>query len=908
MKRIFLITIFSFCFLGCLGMARIAKQPKEVTIVISPNAHSRIGYGVKQLQKAIEQSGGKAQLITAKPKGLKTGTIIVGIAKDGEIFKNALKEIEGKQQGFALICKPGNSALIAGVDDSGALYGCLELAERIEANAGKLPEKLEFRDSPTILLRGPCIGMQRPELLYDNVMYHYRYLPETFPWFYDKQLWTTYLNLLAKHRSNTLYLWNGHPFTSMLRLEKYPEAQEVETEQLEKNIELFNWLCNEADKRGIWVVQFFYNIHISHTLARHHGVGYVHGVPTDLTRDYTSYCITEFIKNYPHVGLMTCLGEALKDQYDVEWMTDVIIPAVKAGLKPGQDKPPIIIRNHSTDIEKVLQKTLPLYDNIYTMAKYTCETLASDKFAGGNGQNTQISEWKSRKALAEKFMLIANVHCVCNLEPFRWGSPTFVRNAMQSCEQTGVKGLHLYPLRYWDWPNTADIANPPLQQPERDWIWYATWSRYAWNPYRDAKKEESFWVSQIGNKYGSEQAGKYILDAYEFSGDVMPQVVRRVSAMHWNIQAHTMGQTMEQFICSHPWYSHPEESIALYAKREAAGQKHKGISPVAATETMVKNSEAALKAALAAGPYVKKNKQEYERLVNDMRALLLVARYYKQKTDAAISCMMFLDTTDVADLDRGIAALEKSLEIYRQLAAVTKDAYHDCASHHSPTRLIPFPIKAGLVWSDVINKFEDELAWIKGNARMMRDNIALLKAGVKSYPVVKVTCPDNDVYRVEKGAMVHKGPATKLESISKEFVGLNSIRVSRVAEAKPEYKVDEIDLSANLALEGMPYKAEFTADEPVRVFVGFALRGWSQWFELPKDWEVPKGWTLYAHNTAAIINQKCDVYYREFPAGTSTIRFKHGPFVVLGFTKASTPLLPMAQRYYGPQMFIYPRP
>jgi hypothetical protein len=121
MKRIFLLTIVSFCFLGCLGMARIEKKSKGLTIVISADAHSRIGYGVQHLQKAIQQSGGKVQLITGKTKSLKAGTIIVGIAKDGEIFKNALKEIEGKEQGFALICKPGNSALIAGVDDSGAL-------------------------------------------------------------------------------------------------------------------------------------------------------------------------------------------------------------------------------------------------------------------------------------------------------------------------------------------------------------------------------------------------------------------------------------------------------------------------------------------------------------------------------------------------------------------------------------------------------------------------------------------------------------------------------------------------------------------------------------------------------------------------------------------------------------------
>ena len=190
----------------------------------------------------------------------------------------------------------------------------------------------------------------------------------------------------------------------------------------------------------------------------------------------------------------------------------------------------------------------------------------------------------------------------------------------------------------------------------------------------------------------------------------------------------------------------------------------------------------------------------------------------------------------------------------------------------------------------------------------MRDNIALLKAGVKRYPVVKVSCPDeNDVYRVEKGAMIHTEPSTRdesdnvyrketivstvastpLERVSDDFVGLNSIRVPKHG----------------------PYKAEFTVDEPVRVFVGFALQGWTRWREHYADWSVPKGWKLYAPKAVDIKNHCCDVYYRDFPAGTSTLEFKHGAeIVVLGFTKQEAPLHPMAKRYYDWQMFISPMP
>ena len=79
--------------------------------------------------------------------------------------------------------------------------------------------------------------------------------------------------------------------------------------------------------------------------------------------------------------------------------------------------------------------------------------------------------------------------CSPNLEPFRWGDPDFIRQTESSFVRIGIGGLHLYPLRYWDWPYTADNTMPRLTQMDRDWIWYQAWARYAWNPERDPAKE-----------------------------------------------------------------------------------------------------------------------------------------------------------------------------------------------------------------------------------------------------------------------------------------------------------------------------------------------------------------------------------------------------------------------------------
>ena len=52
-------------------------------------------------------------------------------------------------------------------------------------------------DHPALKLRGPCIGMQKTEITYEDAEYDYPYTPEDFPFFYDKAGWTKYLDMLA---------------------------------------------------------------------------------------------------------------------------------------------------------------------------------------------------------------------------------------------------------------------------------------------------------------------------------------------------------------------------------------------------------------------------------------------------------------------------------------------------------------------------------------------------------------------------------------------------------------------------------------------------------------------------------------------------------------------------------------
>src|SRR5258708_36119597 len=59
-------------------------------------------------------------------------------------------------------------------DDSGLLYGCLELARRVR-ETHRLPEDFQVMDKPAMTLRGTCICMQKTFILPGRIVYEYPY-------------------------------------------------------------------------------------------------------------------------------------------------------------------------------------------------------------------------------------------------------------------------------------------------------------------------------------------------------------------------------------------------------------------------------------------------------------------------------------------------------------------------------------------------------------------------------------------------------------------------------------------------------------------------------------------------------------------------------------------------------------
>lgn len=699
-------------------------KSKKVTIVTLSKHHARISYGVQKLIQALQHAGYSVTEQTYKGAMPSGSAIVIGLLTDAPVKKfAAAANSQPRKEGF-IISDSGlkNKLLIAGADNSGALYGCLELADRINLN-NKLPVNINLHDQPEMVLRGTCIGVQKPALLPGRGTYEYPYTPQNFPWFYDKALWIRYLDSLAHNRMNSLYLWNGHPFASLVRVKEYPYAVEVDDATFKKNEEIYSFLAEEADKRGIWLIQGFYNIIVSKPFAEKNNLKTQdrnrHIVP--VIADYTRKSIAAFVQKYPHVGLLITLGEAMEGagQDDIDWFTQTIIPGVKDGLKAlgRTDEPPIVLRAHDTDAPTVMKYAKPLYHNLYTMAKYNGEALTTYE---PHGPWADLHRTLSNIGTVQ----IENVHILANLEPFRYGSADFIQKCVQAMHTVyGANALHLYPqASYWDWPYTADKTDGKrLLQLERDWIWYKAWSRYAWDSKRERFGEISYWAKQLADKYGCDQVhGEAILRAYEQSGNISPELLRRFGITDGNRQTMTLGMLMSQLVNPEKYglfsllynsESPVGEMMSEYAEKEWKHQPHIGETPVKVIDSVIVQGKKAVEAIDEASLKISKDKAEFARLKNDMYCYNAMANNYAYKAKAALWVLRYKYSDDVADLEKALPELQTSLDYYKQLVKLTENAYLYANSMQTKQRKIPVGGNDAKMktWAELLPVYQKEL-------------------------------------------------------------------------------------------------------------------------------------------------------------------------------------------------------
>ena len=874
----------------CMAIVAIAQK---VNIVTSKQASQREQYAKEYLTEKLTALGYEV----TPNKGMRIS------------LTNASS---GNAEGYT-ISKDKRGITISGNDATGVIYGCVELAERIKM-ARTLEGVQPTTDAPQMVMRGTCIGLQKPVYLPGHGVYEYPYTPENFPWFYDKVEWIKYLDMMVENKMNSLYLWNGHPFASLVKLKDYPFALEVDEETFKKNEEVFSFLTHEADRRGIAIIQMFYNIILSKPFADHYGLKTQdrHRPITPLISDYTRKSIAAFIEKYPNVGLLVCLGEAISGiDDDIKWMTETIIPGIKDGLQASgrTDIPPIVLRSHDTDGPRVLKEALPLYPNIYTMSKYTGESLTTYKPGGPWGET-------HRQLAAAAPVHIDNVHILANLEPWRWSSPAFIQKAIQAMHRVHhSKGLHLYPqASYWDWPYTADrLPNGErLKQLDRDWMWYRAWGRYAWNDNRPYTvdsglaaviSERSYWTHELADYYGIDSvSADHLLTAYDEAGEIAPKLLRRFGITEGNRQTLLLGMTMGQLVNPYKYTIYPGfyescgpegEKLIEWAEKEYKGLPHVGELPLDIVNQCNDHGRRAAEEVWSITSKATRHADELQRVRQDFVCYWLFALAFRYKVLAARQVLDYKWTHRLASLEAALPLLEQSQRWWRELSIATDKTYLYANSMQTAQRRIPIGGDGGHMktWTELGKVYQEELDAFKENIEKLKHPVAQTDVKILSAkPATDVQIlsagtplPSRggagggvcNLVSLQKGAILFENrPDTPVDSLAPELVGLQALVLNR-------------DTTRIVGTS-----ITYDSPQPVKLLIGLFKDDDSKFAKAPKL-EIDATGNEYGQaepvltNAISIVQMpKVNIHQYSLPAGRNTIRLPKGILMVAGFTQS----------------------
>lgn len=872
-----------------------SSNAEKIHISSFPDASNRVQFGVEILSKSLNEHGYSVENKPAKNFSKNQKTIIIFEQKDKSTAK-LLKKLnvniphQLNKEGFNIQTK-GNTTIICGADGNGAIYGCRELIDRL-SDGKKLDLPANMTDAPEMVLRGTAIGVQKPYYLPGRTVYEYPYTPETFPWFYDKAQWIEYLDMLVANRMNSLYLWNGHPFASLVKLKDYPFAVEVDDATFKKNEEIYSFLTHEADKRGIFVIQMFYNILVSKPFAEHYNIATQdrNRPITPLISDYTRKSIAAFIEKYPNVGLLVCLGEAMDThEDDVKWFTETIIPGVKDGLKTlgRNDEPPILLRAHDTDAKMVMDAALPIYKNLYTMHKYNGESLTTYEPRGPWSKiHTDLSSLGS--------IHIENVHILANLEPWRWSSPEFIQktvNAMHNIH--GANALHLYPqASYWDWPYSADkLPNGERQkQIERDWMWYKTWARYAWKVNRERNDEVKYWNGQLENYYGvNDRDARKIQRAYDESAEIAPKLLRRFGITEGNRQTLLLGMFMAQLVNPYKYTIWPGfyescgpegEKLIEYVEKEWKKQSHVGEMPLDIIAQVILHGDKAIAAIDSVQGKATRNKAEFERLRNDMHCYREFAHYFNLRVKAAKLVLDYQWGKDISNLDAAIPYMEKSLVHYKKLVDLTKDSYWYANSMQTSQRQIPISGLDGKnkTWEELYVHFQKELVNYKNNLAMLKTQLTAptKKQIINALPTAKVKLiTNNPTVKFKAGDSLYIDYPSKIVEVAPELANFTPWFMNAAEQRENGTSI------------------EFETTTPVKLLIGYYRDDHRRFAKAPML-ETDASANLYGQAEPVLFNAiridglpAVNVHAYNFEAGQHKLLLPKGLTMVIGFTNAN---------------------
>ncbi|MEK3914599.1 hypothetical protein [Paenibacillus sp. FSL H7-0331] len=530
---------------------------------------------------------------------------MLGLAVDTSVLAEGFEIRRFLHQG-----KPALAILAR--DESGAMYGVLELAEQL-------------RDHLELSLIPECIT---------NARLAFRALKFNLPWssyrmnecfdlqhetVRDLSFWQSFLDMMAVNRYNVLTLWNLHPFPYMVRSVHFPKATPFSDEELTEWKQYWTSLFRMAKDRGIETYVINWNIFVSEAFKEHYDAQavddlqfyYGDAYSTEQIKQYTRESVTQMIDEYPDLaGLGISLGERMDDmapEARQTWIEEVYYEGMKnAGrsVKFIHRAPfsvdPLITR---TSIEKNGFMPEPVW--VEVKFNWSHAYSSSKLLLTHGGSKGMEGYWNPPPTNYKITWMIRNE----DFFTLRWAQPDFIREHLAENIHDYVGGYYVGSECFIPAKDYSHVEDSPQMSWtyafEKHWLHYMLWGRLLYDP----STPDTVFQNEISQRYG-ESAGKHLLRAFS-SVCKMPMALGSFFSFTWDFTLYAEG-----FIATNRTeYNSGEAFISLkdllesttfdpaylslrdYADRWVNGESMEGfITPLQLADTLEADAHEGLKA------------------------------------------------------------------------------------------------------------------------------------------------------------------------------------------------------------------------------------------------------------------------------------------------------------------------
>jgi hypothetical protein len=336
---------------AALAAVLIAGTARGATEILADEDIPRLRWAAGELRAALESAG--HAVVARPPADLEspvndTGALrVVVAAGTGDTVRVAAALAlappkAGTPQAYSIrrVATPKGTVLaVLGADPTGAMYGMLDLAEA--AGHRRLDLLGDSDHAPFIERRGLKFNIPldvRTPSYSDCGDAAQANIPEVW----NVDFWRSFLDGMARHRFNTLTLWNLHPFpsivkvpgfldvalddvwrtrapldtsfsfngTDMVRPAMLANVEVVKRMTIDEKIRFWRYVMDMADARGIEVYWFTWNLFTWGATGKH---GITGEQDDPVTLAYMRACVRETVTTYPRLaGLGFTAGENLQ--------------------------------------------------------------------------------------------------------------------------------------------------------------------------------------------------------------------------------------------------------------------------------------------------------------------------------------------------------------------------------------------------------------------------------------------------------------------------------------------------------------------------------------------------------------------------------------------------------------------